>query len=144
MIVTGCAAPTADTSACAKVPEKSLQAIGERLDVPGTLRFGQQVPSSRQGMTFVSAELHEPDHDEDEKGDIYTWAATSEDDSADYVAVDTRAKSDSSWPAATFDVREDGAIESRACTNEFRDRDPESDRECPAGTPPALCDRASR
>src|SRR5687767_13787363 len=97
MYATGCAAPKADTSACAKASEQSLKAIGERLDVPGTLRFGQEVPSSRQGMTFVSAELHEPDHDEDEKGDIYTWAVTSEGDAADYVAVDTRAKSDSSW-----------------------------------------------
>lgn len=115
-----------------------LEAIGERLEVPGTLRFGQAVPSSRPGLTFVSAELHEPDAEEDAEGNIYTWA-TPDDDEGAYLAVDTRAKTDSSWPAAAFDVREDGGIESRACTSQARDEDPDA-ADCPAGTPKQFCD----
>lgn len=109
---------TADTSACGPAPGPVVAAVAQRLDVPGVLRFAQQVASPESGATFLSAELHEPDHDDDEDGDILTWAVDAT--GAGYVAVDVHAREASSWPAATFDVRREGAVDSRACTKKVR------------------------
>ncbi len=51
-----------------------------------------------------------------DKGDIATWATRDIKSSSDFLSVDVHAREDSTWPHAPFNVTEDGAIESRACT----------------------------
>jgi hypothetical protein len=97
-----------------------VTAIQQRLTVAGTLRNAQSVTSSASGVTFVSAELHLRTDKLNAKGDILTWAAPGAHPSPDaFASVDAHARTDSSLPRATFDVRRDGAILSRACTNKY-------------------------
>lgn len=110
----GCDNPTANVEQCATPGADVIEAIQRELSVPGKLRNAKMVPGAR--YTFISAELHPPDVDRHDKGDILTWAARDP-DSSRFVAVDVRARDASAWPDATFDVRHRGAVESRACTN---------------------------
>lgn len=130
----GCSGPSVDTSACTTTRDELIATLATRLH-QGALRHGRQVAGARDGVVFVSAERYDPADDGDD-GDIYTWAITRNDE---VLAVDTRAKSESSWPRADFDVREDGALESRACTDEARER--KDDSGCAEGTPEQFCDR---
>jgi len=146
---TGCAVPAADTSACADAPADVVVALQGRVEGPGALRFAQTVASPESSLTFVSAELHRPEDDEDEDGEVLTWSAAGD---GAFEAVDSRARAHSSWPEAAADVRTAGAVESRACVSEARAGDQDADGErredggsstggrCPVGTPASVCE----
>src|SRR5687768_16605210 len=89
VMAAGCSAPEADTSACGDTPDDIVTAIADRLDIPGQLRFAQTVASPDSGLTFVSAELHEPEADDDEDGELHTWSTAGP---ASFEAVDGRAR----------------------------------------------------
>lgn len=113
-MLAGCDNPTANVEQCATPGAEVVEAIQQELSVPGKLRNAKMVPDAR--YTFISAELHPPDVDRHDEGDILTWA-TRDLEGSEFVSVDVHARESSSWPHASFDVRERGAIESRACTN---------------------------
>jgi hypothetical protein len=136
----GCSSPTADTTGCTDVRDDVVTAISARLEQSGELRYAQQVIRQGDDTRFISAELHEPGDDEDEDGVILTWATTGPD--RPFVAVDERARENSSWPSAALDVRDDGAIESRACAADERADDDDEHTDCPAGASQQLCDRS--
>lgn len=107
--------PSAEGSGCARASQDVVAALQERLEVEGTLRHAFVVPSA-SGVRFVSAErLLADEHTADDKGDILTWAMTDEQADA-FVAVDEKARNESSWPEGEFNVTTDGAMESRGCT----------------------------
>ena len=117
--IAACGSPKMKTTAgaCTPTSDSVLKSIGEKLEVPGELRNSRTV--SRSGTNFISAELHEPDDKPETKGELLTWA-TAASSGAGFVAVDVRARENSGWPDATFDVRSDGAMLSRACADEIR------------------------
>ena len=119
LALNGCGSPTLKTSAgvCTPTSDTVLKTIGAKLSVDGTLRNSRTV--SRGTTNFVSAELHKTADKPDTKGDLLTWAVT-ESGSNEFVAVDVHAREDTSWPHAPFDVRKDGAMQSRACADQIR------------------------
>jgi hypothetical protein len=99
-----------------------VEAISAKLhnDV-GRLRNAHQFSKGTGGITFITAELHDPDkgkarEQRHDKGDLLTWA-TRDVKSGRFESVDEHARNESAWPAASFDVRKQGAYESRACTD---------------------------
>ena len=68
-------------------------------------------------MRIVSAELHKRGDQLHDKGDILSWAELAP---GRFLAVDVRARQDSTWPAARFDVRHAGVITSRGCVEALR------------------------
>jgi hypothetical protein len=117
-ILAGCSQmsnPTYDVSeaGCTGSSDETIRTIQERLDAPGKLRNGKQVPSGDD--IFVSAELHLRTDDKHDEGDILTWVTTDVAGN-EFFSVDVHAREESSWPGADLDVRAPGARESRACT----------------------------
>jgi hypothetical protein len=102
-----------------------MRVIEQRLDTPGSLRHGRSVTSDESGITFVSAELVRAVDDPRDRGDLLTWAKAKV--GGGFVAVDEDARKNSSWPNASFDVRQAGAIESRACAAVRRGKTTECD-----------------
>jgi hypothetical protein len=116
----GCSAPSLSLKDCSDAPPPVVQAIALRLTAPGSLRNAQTITAPSSDVTFVSAELHLRSDKSDAKGDILTWAVPGATAApGDFVSVDEHARKDSSWPQASFDVRRDGAIRSRACTDQY-------------------------
>jgi hypothetical protein len=122
-VLAGCAqikSPTYDIGALGCVPasDATLATLSSKLTVPGTLRNGM-VLRGDDGYDMVSAELHRPDDDRHTTGDLLTFASRRS-ASPEFVAVDVNAREESSWPGAPFDVRAEGARQSRACANVSR------------------------
>lgn len=115
MALVGCASPRLEEKVCGRAPREILDVLQERVE-GGTLRNGAIRMSARNGFTFVSAELHLAGDPPDIRGDVLTWA-TGDATGDEFFAVDIYARESSSWPAAPFDVREDGAIDSRGCVS---------------------------
>jgi hypothetical protein len=125
LAIGACGSPKLTTSSarCTPTADPVLQSIAQKLQVPGVLRNSRTV--NRSGTNYVSAELHRPADKPDTKGDLLTWAtASAADGGAGFVAVDVRARANSSWPHAPFDVRSAGAMLSRACADEIRGQVP--------------------
>lgn len=114
--LTGCSVPLPSSVACGDAPPATLSAIQARLSVAGSLRNGRTVDTSG-AMRIVSAELHRRGDQLHDKGDILSWAEVA---SGRFVAVDVKARQDSTWPAASFDVRHAGVITSRGCVEALR------------------------
>jgi hypothetical protein len=117
-----CGNPETDVTGCTGTPQDVVDAISAKLhqDV-GRLRNAHQFSKGTGGLTFVTAELHNPDkgkaHEQrHDKGDLLTWA-TRDVQGGKFESVDEHARNDSSWPGAPFDVRKFGVYESRACTD---------------------------
>jgi hypothetical protein len=122
-VLAGCAqikSPTYDVSAagCVPVSDATLATLSTKLTVPGTLRNGMSL-RGEDGYDLLSAELHRPEDDRHTKGDLLTFASRGS-ATAEFLAVDGNARDDSSWPGAPFDVRAEGARQSRACANVAR------------------------
>lgn len=113
----GCGQPTQSVQRCVGAPDSAVLAIQERLTADGKLRNGKMVHPGGSPYRFISAEIHLRSNDKHDKGDIATWATRDLDDPEGFLSVDVKAREESKWPAASFMVTEDGAIESRACTN---------------------------
>ncbi len=116
----GCAqakSPTYDvgTLGCTSASDATLAAAASKLTVPGTLRNGMSLVGD-DGYRMLSAELHRPDDDPHATGDLLTFGSRDS-DTTEFLAVDVNAREDSSWPGAPFDVRDQGARESRACAD---------------------------
>lgn len=112
------ACPTQDAAGCGRAPDDVVAAIALEVQTKGELRY--VTARSEGGRWFVSAELHEADHDEEEDGDILTFAA-AEEGAPDLVAVDEKARRHTSFPDADFRIDVDGGVESRGCTVIARD-----------------------
>ena len=115
-LLTAC--PSASAEGCGPAPADGVETLERSMTTPGKLRYA----TARQGADawFVTVELHEPDHEEAENGDLLTFSAPSP-DARDFVAVDEKAREHSSLPDAPFAVDADGAVESRGCTAVVRD-----------------------
>jgi hypothetical protein len=118
--LSACSVPLPPSSACGVAENSTLQALQAKLTVKGTLRNGRTVGPTSTGWTLVSAELHLKGDKKSVRGNILTWAlpkgapATS----TAFLAVDSKARSDSTWPTAPFAVTADGVITSRGCVDE--------------------------
>jgi hypothetical protein len=112
----GCGTPTQAVDRCQSAPDEITRAIQARVTADGTLRNAKLVSPADGAYTFVSAEIHLRSAAPHDKGVIGTWATKDTDRADAFVAVDTHARQQSRWPAASFTVTADGAIESRACT----------------------------
>lgn len=112
-----CSVPLPSASACGYPSEKMISAVESRLTASGTLRNGRTVGPTKAGWTMVSAELHQKGDKTSVRGDILTFALPTgaTDNSTDFFAVDTKARSDSTWPKAPFSVTAPGVITSRGC-----------------------------
>ena len=117
-----CGNPETEVTGCTGTSPDVVDAISAKLhkDV-GRLRNAHQFSKGTGGITFITAELHDPDkgkarEQRHDKGDLLTWA-TRDVKSGRFESVDEHARTDSSWPASSFDVRKPGAYESRACTD---------------------------
>ena len=115
-----CGNPETEVEGCTGTSKEVVAAISERLHKNvGRLRNTHQFSKGTDGITFITAELHDPEGDKEDrhdKGDLLTWA-TKNDKSGEFMSVDEHARVESSWPGAPFDVRKKGAYESRACTD---------------------------
>ena len=137
-IVAGCGSPSVDTAGCIPVPGSVLTAISAELTDPGALQHGQ-AHRGKADARFVSAVLSPPDADDPNDGDIYTWSTT---DGRRFRSVDVRARQGSTWPEGELDVRDSGAVASRACADEMRDQGEDGGQgDCPAGTDARFCRR---
>jgi hypothetical protein len=112
----GCGNPTQSVRNCVGAPDEVVQAIQQRVTGPQTLRNGKMVRLEGAKYAFVSAELHPRSDDPHDKGDIATWATRDIKSTDGFKSVDVHAREESTWPDAPFNVTEEGAIESRACT----------------------------
>ena len=121
LLLSGCVDPRPPQAQCVTAPRDVLDDIATGLAVDGTLRHGSL--EIRNGLTFVSAELARSGDPEKLRGDLVTWVTGSL-DVGEFFAVDVYARESSTWPPAPFDVREPGAIDSRACTA-FRAGEPD-------------------
>jgi hypothetical protein len=122
LTLSACGNPETNVDGCSGTAPEVVAAISEKLhsDV-GKLRNAHQFSKGTGGITFITAELHNPDkgqeHDQrHDKGDLLTWSTTDIKNNQ-FESVDEHARVESSWPGAPFDVRHDGAYESRACAN---------------------------
>lgn len=128
-VLISCAGPAPQVSACSPALTRSIDTIEARVTTEGTLRHARTYQRGPEAY-FISAELlprnEAPDHD----GQILTWF-TTDPAGSDFRAVDTYARRHSSWPEASFDVREEGAITSRGCLLPRRGQP--SDDDCAPG-----------
>lgn len=110
--VTAC--PQPNDSACGKPANEVKGSIESHISEAGSLRNARTYSPDGSDWTFVSVEHRTPlEIKRDRNGHIMTFAF--EGDGGDVVAVDQRARDESSLPDAPFDVRRKGAIESRGC-----------------------------
>jgi hypothetical protein len=118
-----CGSPKTDTEGCAGVSNEQVSTISTKLD-PGVghLRNAMSFNRGTDGITFVTAELVAPGSAPHDKGSLLTWALPRGSDR--FVSVDEHARSKSSWPRAAFDVRKEGAYQSRSCANLRRGKTP--------------------
>lgn len=115
-VFAGCASAAPDEASCTPADQAVVDRLQARLTTAGTLRNAAVHHEASNGLTFVTAELHEPDDPDDTEGDLLTWA--TRDLAGDgFVAVDVYARDNADWPDADFDVRTDGAITSRGCAD---------------------------
>ena len=120
--LSACGNPETDVNGCSGTPPEVVAAISTKLHSNvGKLRNTHQFSKGTGGITFITAELHDPDkgqaHEQrHDKGDLLTWS-TTDIKGGQFKSVDEHARAESSWPGAPFDVRHTGAYESRACTN---------------------------
>jgi hypothetical protein len=120
--LSACGNPSTQVEGCGGTAPEVVAAISEKLHPNvGKLRNTHQFSKGTGGITFITAELHNPDkgkaHDQrHDKGDLLTWS-TKNLKSGEFESVDEHARTESSWPGAPFDVRKKGAYESRACTD---------------------------
>lgn len=127
----GCVDARPEQAQCVRAPGDVLHTIATNLTEPGGLRHGSLQLSD--GLTFVTAELVREDDPERLRGRLVTWVSGSL-DGGEFFAVDVYARDNSTWPPAPFDVRQTGAIESRACTA-FRAGEPDPAMVLGGGSP---------
>ena len=113
-LLAGCGNPQQSVRHCQGAPDDAILAIQQKLTAQGKLRNGKMV-HLKGSPYMVSAEIHLDSDAPHDKGDIATWATDDITSSDQFQSVDVHAREESSWPHASFDVTEDGAIESRAC-----------------------------
>jgi hypothetical protein len=118
--LSACSVPLPPSSACGVASNSTLQALQAKLTVDGMLRNGRTVGPTSAGWTLVSAELHLKGDKKSVRGNILTWALAkgAPATGTDFLAVDSRARSDSTWPKAPFAVTAAGVITSRGCVDE--------------------------
>jgi hypothetical protein len=118
-----CDSPKTDVEGCAGPSNEQISTISTKLD-PGVghLRNAWSFNRGTGGITFVTAELVAPGSAPHDKGKLLTWALPRGSDR--FVSVDEHARSKSSWPRAAFDVRKEGAYQSRSCANLTRGKTP--------------------
>src|SRR5688572_9907207 len=99
---------------CVPAAPDVVNRLQQQVTADGNLRnvFLYTEPSS--GIVYVSGELHLREDEDDDKGDILTWATPP--GQSTLLAVDEKARKESKLPPASFDVRKEGAIRSRGCT----------------------------
>jgi hypothetical protein len=125
-----CSPATPDEVTCAKAPIEVVEVIATQLEEGMTLRNANirnaEVDGYTNGLTYISAEMLEPGDEEDTLGEVLTWATGSvEAQPPQFFSVDTYAREHSSWPHANFNVKHDGAIESRGCVSYWAGEPPE-------------------
>jgi hypothetical protein len=125
-----CVASTPDEVTCARAPVEVVEVIATQLEEGMTLRNANirnaEVDGYTNGLTYISAEMLEPGDNEDTLGEVLTWATGSvEAQPPQFFSVDTYAREHSSWPHANFNVKHDGAIESRGCVSYWAGEPPE-------------------
>jgi hypothetical protein len=118
--ISACSVPGPKRSLCRPAKADVLDEISTKLDAKGWLRRGYVYTVKGGGPKFVSAELHLNADKITTDGTILTWV---EDPDRQFLAVDERARQYSGWPGAPFDVREQGARESRGCVYDRRTDD---------------------
>ena len=117
-----CGNPETEVDGCTGTSPEVVAAISTKLNSNvGKLRNTHQFAKGTGGITFITAELHDPEKGQErdqrhDKGDLLTWS-TDDIKSGQFKSVDEHARTESSWPGAPFDVRKQGAYESRACTD---------------------------
>lgn len=120
--LSACGNPTTKVDGCSGTAPEVVSAISQKLHPNvGRLRNTHQFAKGTGGITFITAELHDPDKGQahaqrHDKGDLLTWS-TTDIKGGQFKSVDEHARTKSSWPGAPFDVRKKGAYESRACTD---------------------------
>jgi hypothetical protein len=115
---TACGNPTPNTASCGPTTTAVVSAIARRVTADGELRNARQVSDQKDGVVFVSAELHLTKDDPHHRGKVLTWANRPGDQR--FESVDEHARNDSSWPGSTYDVRRTAALESRGCADLLR------------------------
>jgi len=113
--LTGCAMPKPDASRCSTVTDDVMKALETNVTAKGDIRFARVIEN--HGQLFVSFEVHKPDEQKNQDGDILTFF---ERDKQNFEAVDTLARKGSTWPDAPFDARHAGVVESRGCVEYAR------------------------
>jgi hypothetical protein len=117
----GC--PQPNDEGCGTPSDELTAVITGALPSEGETRNFRSFQPSGESTVFISVEHRTADEvEDDDSGEIYTFA-TDDGSPGAIVAVDERARDDTDLPAASFDVRQDGAIDSRGCTFNARDRD---------------------
>ena len=114
VLAAACASTVAKEADCRHADPSMLRVLQQRITVDGTLRNGAVRTEASNDITFVTAELHKAGDRDNKAGNLLTWSIDSP-SSQDFRSVDVRARDDSSWPKAAYDVRHKGASESRAC-----------------------------
>jgi hypothetical protein len=114
--------PAPSSGACGQATDATLLVLQSKLTVNATLRNGKTIGPTAAGWTLVSAELHRNGDKTDARGDILTWALPvgASDTGSAFLAVDSKARSDSTWPRAPIAVTAAGAITSRGCVESVR------------------------
>jgi hypothetical protein len=118
--LSACSVPLPPSSACGVANNATLHALQAKLTVDGTLRNGRTVGPTSIGWTWVSAELHLKGGRKSVRGNILTWGLPkgAPMTGGAFLAVDAKARSDSTWPKAPFAVTAAGVITSRGCVDE--------------------------
>lgn len=112
-VLTGCA-PQPNNKACGQPSPQLVQTIETQISSSGQFRRPRSFSPGGSSWTFVSIEQRDPIQvKENKQGNILTFAVNT--DGATILAVDQRARRDSTFGHAPFNVREKGAIESRGC-----------------------------
>ena len=94
--LSACGNPETDVNGCSGTPPEVVAAISEKLHSNvGKLRNTHQFAKGTGGVTFITAELHDPDkgqaHDQrHDKGDLLTWS-TTDIKSGQFKSVDEHA-----------------------------------------------------
>jgi len=145
MILVGCARVAPSTTGCVGVPDSVMTDLGGRLSLAGSLRNGEMVRAGGSGSQyFMSAELLVAGAGQRTRGPILTWFGSSTPGAA-IVSVDSNARKDSRWAAATAGISDGGpAMRSRGCTYRLLGTNPNTRCIGASGALASLCQRTTK